>query len=155
MSNNRATVPEFGGTANFGKPIIAEGTAAATIKTTAATNYAINGLMYTKAITDNIAVTASASQAPLTTCLYVVGVDAAGAVTVVKGTEQLTADLTSGNKVLQFPDGRSPLVCPLGYIKVVTANATTFTAGTTDLSAAGITATYQDVFQLPPAPLLS
>jgi len=155
MSNNRATVPEFGGTVNLGKPGLAEGTNANTIKTVAATNYAINGLMYTKAVTDNIAMTAAATQPELTTCLYVVGANAAGTVSIVKGIEQLTADLVSGAKVLQFPTGRSPLVCPLGYFKVVTAAATTFTSGTTDLSASGVTATYQDVFQLPPAPLLS
>jgi hypothetical protein len=155
MSNNRATIPEFGGTVNLGKPLLAIGTTAGTIKTTNATTYAINGLAYTKAATDNIAVTANATQAPLTTCLYVVGLDAAGAVTVVKGIEQLTADLASGNKVLQFPDGRLPTVCVIGYFKTVTASTTTFTAGTTSLAAAGVTTTYQDVFQLPPAPLLS
>lgn len=153
MSNNRASIPEFGGTVNLGKPGLAAGTNAGTIQLAAATNYAINGVMYTKAITNNITVNALPVQAADTTSIYLIAADAAGAITVYQGAPVLTADLAAGNKVLQYPDIPTT-VAPLGEMKVVTV-AVTFTAGTTALNAAGVTTTFVDLFQRRPQPLLS
>lgn len=156
MSNNRAFIPEFGGTVNLGKPGLAAGTNAGTVQLAAATIYAINGVSASKAITNNIALTAAPLQPDLTTCIYLLALDAAGALTSYQGIPQLNVDLAAGNKVLQFPDPslRPVTVCPIGYMKIVT-NGGTFTAGTTALNAAGVTATFVDLFQVPPAPLLS
>lgn len=153
MSNNRASIPEFGGTVHLGKPGLAAGTNAGTIQLAAATIYAINGVTYTKAITNNIAVNALPVQAVDTTAIYLIAADAAGTITVYQGTPQLTADLAAGTKVLQYPE-LPTTVCPLGEMKVVTV-AVTFTAGTTALNAAGVTTTFVDLYQRRPQPLLS
>lgn len=143
--NNRA------GTFNFGKPGIAEGTNAATIQIAAATEYSIDGIMYQKAITDNIALTAADAQADLTTCLYLITINAAGTVASVKGTEVLTANMTGGDDVLVWPQPAEGY-CPVGVIQVATSGIT-FTAGTTDLGAAGVTDIYRDLHAVPARPI--
>jgi hypothetical protein len=121
----------------FGPAGLAKGTNAHTIKTANSVNYTINGVFKGKGATDNIAMTACLLQAISTWCLYLVSLDAADAATVTKGEDASTdtavrPDLPANN-------------CPIGLIKVATDATHTFTSGTTDLSAAGITATYQDV----------
>jgi hypothetical protein len=137
------------GSITLGCAVLAEGTNAATIKTTAAVDFMINQLTYTKAATDNIAVTACAVQADLTTCMYLISIDSAGTVTTTKGTEQKTgSDL--------------PLLWPavpansavLGAIKVVSSGAA-FTAGTTDLGAGTVTDTYYNYMALPSFTLMA
>ena len=117
-------------------------------------DFAIDGLGYHKADTDNIDVSAAA-QAALTTCLYLVQIDSSGTVSLVKGTEVLNADLSAGKTVLHWPepdDGK----CPIGAVKVKCENAATFTFGTTDLSATDVTDTYYNfVGGMPQAPLTS
>lgn len=144
-----------GGTFCLAKATLAEGTNPNTIKVTNAGGipFCIDGITYTKATTDNIAMNALALQAVDTTCLYLVQIDSAGAVTLKKGTEQLNTDLAAGNKFLSWP---KPDVgkCPIAALKVKTV-AVTFTSGGTDLSAAGITATYYDLFAIPTVPLAS
>jgi len=131
------------GNFNLGNAQLAEGTNANTIKTTAATDYVINGLVYTKAATDNIAVTACAVQADLTTCLYLVTIIADGTVTTTKGTEQLTG---SGKDLLWPAIPANSAV--LGAFKVVNSGGT-FTAGSTDLGAGTVTDTYYNFFTPP------
>jgi hypothetical protein len=122
----------------FGKAGLAEGTNAATIKTVAAVDYCINGAIYTKAITNNIAITAAAVQAVSTFCKYLVSINAAGTVTVTKGTSAATSALAL---VPNLPANSAPL----GYFEIETDASTTYTAGTTDNGAAGITDTYTDL----------
>lgn len=113
---------------------LAEGTNDHTLKTTVAITYNIYNSRLTKAITDNIAMTACTQQAAETFCYYLVSINSAGTVTTTKG--------TSGSYALpSTPAGN----VPIGAFKIVTAAATTFTSGTTDLSAAGITATFYDM----------
>lgn len=138
----------FGVTMNFGNGGLDEGTNANTIQAAAAFDYAIAGVMYTEAITDNIAMTACATQAALTTCLYLVSINAAGTHTITKGREVVTADLASGKDALQWPTCPAAN-CPWGAIRIETAAATTFTSGTTDLSAANITETYMNLATVP------
>lgn len=122
---------------NFTKAALAEGTDAATIKTTVATYYTIDGVVYTKAATDNIAISAGAEQAVSTYCLYLVSINAAGTVAVTKGTAVATDTAT----LPALPASSAAL----GYFKIATDGATTYTAGTTDNGAAGITDTYVDL----------
>lgn len=144
-----------GFTGSFGKAGLAEGTNAATIQIATAIAYAIRGLAYSKAVTDNIAVTAHAQQAVSTKCLYLVQIDKTGAVSTKKGDEVATADLTAGIKALHWPAPDKDK-CPIGAYKVETDGATTFTNGTTDLGAAGITDTYYDfIGGMPDQPLTS
>jgi len=134
-----------GATGALSKAGLAEGTNTATIKTNApngaGTDYVIKGIAYHKADTDNIAMTALAVQADLTTCAYLVQIDSSGTVSMKKGTEVTSTTLGVTNVVqVPAPDDAN---CPLGHIKVVLSGGT-FTCGTTDLSATGVTATYVD-----------
>ena len=149
---------ERGGTFCWSKAGLAEGSNANTIKTAApngaGTDFSIDGILYHKADTDNIAMTALPVQAAVTKCLYCVQIDADGAVSLKKGTEVLTADLTAGKDVLHWPLPDAGK-CALGFIKVETQSTATFTSGTTDLGAANIVDTYYDTFAVPAAPLTS
>jgi hypothetical protein len=155
--NDTLAIPR-GVTAAFAKAGLAEGTNAATIKIEApngaGVDFAIDGVGYHKADTDNVALTAAAAQADLTTCLYLIQIDSAGTVSSKKGVEELNADLDSGKRVLHWPEPDDDQ-CPLGAVKVK-LTGTTFTAGTTDLGAANVEDTYYDfVGGAPQAPLTS
>lgn len=122
----------------FMKGGLTEGTNANTIKTVAAVDFCINGLMYTKGITDNIAITAGSVQAISTFCKYLVSIIADGTVTVTAGNVAATAALAL------LPDLPASSA-PLGYFQIATDGSTTYTPGTTDNGAGGITDTYQDM----------
>lgn len=133
-----------GFTGTFGSAGLAEGTNANTFKidtAEAGVMYAINGLAYHKADTDNIAFTTHAAQAALTTCVYLVQIDSGGTISTKKGNEELNADLAAGKVALHFPEPDADR-CALGAIKVKCENAATFTAGSTDLGASDVTDTY-------------
>ena len=116
---------------------LAEGTNANTIKFANAFSFSIAGVTYLKAVTDNIAMTAAAQQAISTFCMYLVTLDSAGAVTITKGTE-----LGTDTAVLPARPANQAVA---GAFKIATDGATTFTSGTTDLGAAGITDTHYDL----------
>jgi hypothetical protein len=149
-----------GGTQCYSKAGLKIGTNTAAAIDTAAPNgagidYAINGTLYHKADTTDIAITAAAIQPVLTRCLYLVCLDSSGTLSTVKGTAKLTADLLAGNAVLEWP---TPAVdtCPIGAIKVETLVAGTYTAGTTALTpGAALAVTYYDLTLVPTAPLTS
>jgi hypothetical protein len=113
---------DFIGNKALGNALVTEGTNAATIKTTNAVDYQINGQVYTKAATDNIAMTAQPVQASGTTCYYLISIDAAGTVTTTKG-------VADSGLIPECPSAQAPLA----VIKLVAAAA--FTSGTTDLGA--------------------
>jgi hypothetical protein len=75
--------------------------------------------------------------------MYSLFMNAAGTVTTVKGTEQKTGTKQPLSWGVQPAD-----TVMFGAIKVVNAT-NTFTAGTTDLSASGVTATYYNVMAQP------
>ena len=116
-------------------------------------DFCINGLLYHKADCQDQPLTDTDEQADLTTCIHLICIDATGALTSVKGTEELTADLTAGTAVLQWPTPTAN-TCPIGAIKVAT-NGAVFVGGTTALDAATVTDTYYDLFAIPAAPLTS
>lgn len=129
-------------TRTYSSAALAEGTNANTFKTTATVNYSIDGVLYSKAATDNLAFTAASQQADLTDCAYLVELDSSGTAATVKG----TAVASGGTIVVPAPSAATK--CPIGYIKVALSGST-FTAGSTDLSAAGVTATYFNLAVLP------
>tara|TARA_R110000744_G_scaffold6642_5_gene23138 strand:+ start:4606 stop:5067 length:462 start_codon:yes stop_codon:yes gene_type:complete len=135
-----------GATGSFSKAGLAEGTNATTIKTAAPNgagiDFSIGGVAYHKADTDNIAMTALSVQAVLTSCLYLVLLSAAGVLSIVKGKEELTANV-GVSASLQWP-GPGEDVCPIGGFRIDTNASVPFTCGTTDLGASGITDTYYD-----------
>lgn len=141
---------------------------AATVKTTGATIFSIDGVLYTKAAlsAQSIAVTHRFDGSPVSvadpayvqpagvTAFYVVALNAAGTVAVVQGSyagqvirdgNDLALVLTGTGDIPQEPAGYTAI----GVIKVATAGAATFTPGTTALDATNVTATYFDVSVLP------
>lgn len=152
------TLMHSGQTACFSRAGLAEGTNANTIQISAdngnGIDYAIHGIAYHKATADNIAVTAHAVQAVSTSCLYLVQVDSAGTVSTKKGTEQLTASL-GANLAIYWPSPDEDK-CAIGGYKIATSASVTFTNGSTDLGATGITDTfYNFIGGLPNAPQTS
>ncbi len=117
----------------------------------AGVDFSIGGIMYHKADAADIAITAATAQAALTTCLYLVTLTSAGTLATVKGTEVTTANI-GVTDVLKWPEPAAD-TCPIGALRVLTAASTTFTAGTTDLDATGVTTTYIDLFAIPDRPL--
>ena len=111
---------------------LAEGTNSATLKTTNVITYHIYGEEYNFPITDNIVMTACETQPESTSCWYAVSVNASGNITVTKGTETSLLPVPVGDLII-------------GVFLIQTASSYTFTSGTTDLSATGITATFYDV----------
>lgn len=130
-------------TGALGNAGLAEGTNAGTFQTANAIDYAVKGLAFTKAATDNIDFTAAEQQAVGTKCLYLVQIDDAGTVSTKKGVEVDASDHDEGLVALNWPAPDADQ-CPLGAIEVETDGSTTFTADTTDLGASGITDTYHD-----------
>lgn len=152
----RNEVPQRGATECFSKAGLAEGTNANTFKTNAPNgagiDFSIDGVAYHFADTDNLAFTAAAAQADLTTCLYLIQIDSAGTLSSIKGTEELTADLVAGKRVLHWPEPAAGK-CPIGGLRVK-LTGTTFTAGSTDLGAANVIDTFFDFAGgMPVAPL--
>lgn len=167
------------GYANLAKAVLAINAAgAATVKTTSALLYTVDGILLTKAAlaaqsiapTHGVSVAGDAVagssyiQPANTTVYYVLAANAAGAVAVIQGNylgQVPTLDPTKGVGALAAigtsakGDGSVPNA-PDGYtafgiIKVTTDGSTTFTPGTTLLDAAGLAVAYFDVCLLPSA----
>jgi len=148
----------------YSKAALAIGTTKSAINTTAALNYTVNGVMYTKAAMTSQALTGYSRdgkqlgntyvQPANTTVFYTISINAAGTtVAATQGTyagQPLTSPAYGGvsavgdGLVPNAPDGFTPF----GVIKVVTGSAT-FTLGTTLFDAANLTSTFYDVGVLP------
>lgn len=144
---------------------------AATVKTTGAVIYSVDGVMYTKAAlsAQSIAIThdqfgrdvtvqpslAAYVQPISSTVYYLLGLNAAGTVCTVQGGYSGQSITLNGQAFVS--DGSMPALpvgyAPIGVVKIATNGSTTFTAGTTLLDAAGVTATYFNVSTLPTATL--
>lgn len=160
MISNLSAVPVRGGTLCLSKAGLGIHSSAAQFVIAAPNgagiDFCIKGLAYHKADATALTFTAGHTvQAASTTCLYLVQLDSSGNVSTVQGEQVLTADLSAGTKVLQWPDPTSDSYCPIGAIKIACAVGYTFTHNTTELSATGITETYYDFFAIPADPLNS
>lgn len=123
---------------------LAEGTNANTYKTTATLAYTINGVFKSKGATDNIAMTSTAGAVPPSSAaLYAVWIDTSGNLSNTRGPVVAAAD------PCPVPTQTTNNVALVGLIKVVTDASTTFTPGSTDLGAAGVTDTYYDCSVMP------
>lgn len=152
----------------FTKGVLAINAAsAATVKTTNAIVYSVDGVMYSKAALSAQAFSALVAadlssafanytqpsgltgfyvQPASTTAFYVLAMNAAGTVRTVQGTydnQPLVPNVNTAVGKSIVPDV-PPGFTPFGIIKIV-LGATTFTPGTTALDAASVTATYYDV----------
>lgn len=150
---------------------LAEGTNANTIQIAAAINYVIDGRFYSKAITDNIAISYAGPtvyQAAAggiqsvnggftggvngSSRIYGIFLNAAGAVSILPGPVVDAAELAGGRISLQWPDAPAG-VCPIGAVRIDLTAGTTFTPGGTDLSASGVTDTFYNLADMPANPL--
>jgi hypothetical protein len=150
---------------------LAEGTNANTIQIATEIKYVIDGQFFTKAVTDNIAISYSGPtvyQAAAggiqavnggftggvngSTRIYGIFLNAAGAVSILPGPIVDSAELAAGRIALQWPDAPVGL-CPIGGLRVALTAGTTFTPGGTDLSASGVTDTFYNLADMPANPL--
>lgn len=162
---------------------LAEGTNANTIKTANAVPYTIDGVMYSKAATDNIAINVQGDNFVVPVNYkrsYLVGVDSAGTVKSYAGTlfaNEVVDGVTKYRGYREVKDSNGlatryealsalhdytsnflpPVpdgICPIGVFSVAPVTAATYTAGTTDLGAANVTPTYKDIGAVPVAVVL-
>lgn len=127
---------------------LAEGTTAASIKTTNNIKHLINAIQYTLAAVDNVVIPALGTQGTACYVKYLVSVgtdgtagSASGGIEMTKGNEGTSAALA---KLPDLPDGK----CAIGYFQILTTTAV-YVPGTTDNSSAGITDTYVDLNNMP------
>lgn len=164
----------------FGAGGLAEGTAAGTIKLVAAVPFMVDGVLATKAITDNIAFNVQGDNLVVPVGYkrqYLIGVTVAGTVQSYAGTlfkDEVVDGVTKYRGYREVKDSYGlptryeelsalhdytsnflPVVpggvCPIGIVSVAPHTAATFTAGTTDLGAANVTPTYKDIGAVPVA----
>lgn len=144
---------------------------AATIKTTGAVIYSVDGVMYSKAALSAQVITithdqfgrdvstqpsvAKYVQPVSTTVYYLIGVNAAGTVCTVQG--GYSGQTLTVNAQSFVSDGSMPVLpvgyAPIGVIKIAPTVAATFNPGTTLLDATNVNATYFNVSTLPTATL--
>lgn len=160
-----------GATLALNSGALAEGTNANTIQIATAINFVIDGQFYSKAITDNIAISYSGAtvyQAAAggiqavnggftggvngSTRIYGIFLSTAGAVSILPGPIVDSAELAAGRIALPFPTAPRG-VCPIGALRIALTAGTTFTPGSTDLSASGVTDTFYNLADMPAAPL--
>jgi len=146
--------------------LASSGAGTATVGSTGTITYTVDGIFKTKSAlsAQSIAVThdqfgnavanglAAYTQPVSTTVYYVLSLNAAGTVAVSQGGYS-GQSVTSPAGAAQYSAGGLPVVpagyTPIGIIKVATGASATFVAGTTNLDAAGVTATFTDVERLP------
>ncbi len=117
-----------------------EGTNANTFKTTYATSYTVDGVGCYKAATDNLAFSAGhTALGNSQRCAFFVCLDNAGNVTTLQSTIVTPSPTGDQRAAAEIPNPTGKTV--IGALVVTTGAAATFTAGATDLSAAGVTFT--------------
>jgi len=122
---------------------LAEGTNANTFKTVNTLTYTSNGIFKSKAATDNLAFTAGTALGNSQACLFAVWITSGGTVSTTQG------PIVAAGDPCPVPGQVTAGTTLVGLIKVTTSSAATFTAGSTDLSATGITAAYSDCMDMP------
>lgn len=131
------------GFASYTAAGLAEGTNSGTIKTTNTLAFTSNGVFKSKGATDNLAVSAGTVIPASSAALFAVFINAAGTVSTVQG------PIVAAGEPCPVPVANAAGLTPVGFFKVTTSSAATFTPGTTDLSASGITAAFSDCARLP------
>jgi hypothetical protein len=122
---------------------LAEGTNANTFKTVNTLAYTSNGVFKSKGATDNLAFSTGTALAASQACLFAVWINAAGTVTTTQG------PIVAAGDPCPVPSQTTAGTTLVGLIKIVTSSSATFTPGSTDLGAAGVTDTYSDCMDMP------
>ncbi len=122
---------------------IAAGTNAGTFKTTVAIAYTNNGILRSKAITDNIAFSSGhTALGNSQNCVFGLWLDSSGTVSTSQG------PIVTAGDPCPVPSAPAANLTPFGLIKVSTSSSQTFTPGTSTLGT-GNTATYLNLSQMP------
>lgn len=123
---------------------LAEGTNANTFKTTNTLAFTNNGVFKSKGATDNLAFsTGHTALAASQACLFAVWINASGTVSTTQG------PIVTAGDPCPVPSQVTAGTTLVGLIKVTTDSSTTFTPGSTDLGASGITDVYSDCMDMP------
>jgi hypothetical protein len=122
---------------------LAEGTNANTFKTVNTLTFTNNGVFKSKAATDNLVFSAGTALGNSQACLFGVWIDGSGTVTTTQG------PIVAAGDPCPVPSQTTAGVTLVGLIKVTTSSAATFTPGSTDLSASGITDVFFDCMDVP------
>lgn len=127
----------------------AEGTNDATVKTTKAMAYMIDGVIYSKAATDNVATGSATAQATGTYAAYVGSINSTGTVAFQKAADGSTeAAALAGIADLTITATSAPF-----GILVVYDSADTWTLGTDDLTTDATSFTIYDIVGVSPTEL--
>jgi len=122
---------------------LAEGTNANTFKTANTLTFTNNGVFKSKAATDNLTFSTGTALAASQACLFAVWISSGGTVTTTQG------PIVAAGDPCPVPTAAASNLTLVGLIKVTTSSAATFTPGSTDLSATGITGAYYDCMDMP------
>ena len=122
---------------------LAEGTNSATFKTANTLTYTSNGVFKSKAATDNLTFTAGTALAASQACLFGVWITAGGTVSTTQG------PINAAGDPCPVPTQVTAGTTLVGLIKVTTSSSATFTPGSTDLGATGITDVFSDCMDMP------
>jgi len=122
---------------------LAEGTNANTFKTANTLTFTNNGVFKSKSATDNLAFSTGTALAASQACLFAVWISSGGTVTTTQG------PIVAAGDPCPVPTAAASNLTLVGLIKVTTSSAVTFTPGSTDLSATGITGAYYDCMDMP------
>lgn len=152
MDQNKSA--DRGGQATYSKVGLTLGTDVAKFKTVATADFSIDGIIYNKGATDNIAFSSGhTALGNNQACTFGVWLDTGGNFTTTQGAVVSQADVTNGVAAVPMPDVVDNKAF-VGLIKVKTAIAT-FTPGTTNLNATNVTNTYFDCNAIPTKPITS
>jgi len=122
---------------------LAEGTNSGTFKTVNTLTFTNNGVLKSKAATDNLVFNTGTALGNSQACLFAVWIDGSGNVTTTQG------PIVAAGDPCPVPSQTTANVTLVGLAKVTTSSAATFTPGTTDLSASGITDVFYDCMDMP------
>ena len=122
---------------------LAEGTNANTFKTTNTLTYTSNGVFKSKAATDNLTFSTGTALGNSQACLFAVWISAGGTITTTQG------PIVAAGDPCPVPAQVTANTTLVGLIKVTTSSSGTFTPGSTELSASGVTGTYSDCMDMP------
>lgn len=147
--NSQANRALHGGRAHTASGISMTGTAgAATFDTANTVTFELGGKFQSKtAITAGVfSVDATPYVQPISTTAYYIGtLDASGTVRTIPGRNARPIE----GPIYGFLPDIADTQCPFAIIKVVTDSTHTFTPGTSNLNAAGLTVTYYDISVIP------
>lgn len=121
---------------------LAAGTTTSKVKSANAVDYTIDGKIYEKAASDPLDTPTGSQQGNDTKALYLFSIDSGGTVSCTQSA------IVGSSDSVEYPDLPSG-EAPIGAIKVETDSNTTFTPGTTNLGASGVTTTYIDLNRVP------